>query len=444
MRPIEKLVTLLEEVSGNVVPDREHLRLERLAENRAIASGHRNLEQYIGWLRRERDSGEWRALLSEVTINESYLFRTPQHFEALADRILPELMARRSGAGLRVWSAGTARGEEAVSLAIVLSEHPALVGHPWSILATDIDDRALAEAGVGVYGPRAMSRVESARLGRWFERVGAGWGMIPTLRRRIEYRHLNLVREPLDPPGAPFDIVFIRNVLIYFRPESQRRVVDSLATALAPDGVVFLGPSESLWQVSDALRPRDLESCFCYQLPAPSPSTPRSGGHSLPHQPDPVMPDSGSAPECREHFQSSDEPPRPDIDLASLRSEVLNLLEAGAADEATRRLVVALERRFDDPELRALAALARDREGDLAAARRGYRAVLYLEPRLFQVRLLLANCLERSGRPGRADTERRAALVALLEGKVTTLPGSERLGLPSEAEALAELKGEGR
>ena len=261
-----ELARLVEEVSGNVVPPAHLPFLEQAAAARVRATGHRDLAAYVASLRRGALAGEWSALLPLVTINESYLYRTPQHFAALERVLLPALMAARADRRrLRLWSAGCARGEEPATLAIVLAETPALAGWDWRILATDVDEVALAAARGGRFGERAVANVPPGHRERHFERQGGEYVLAPALRSRIEYRVLNLVHEPLVAAGGPFDVLFLRNVLIYFRPESQRRVAAAVAQHLAPDGRLFLGPAETLWQLTDALEPVDLGDCFCYR-----------------------------------------------------------------------------------------------------------------------------------------------------------------------------------
>ena len=273
-----ELARMIEEVSGNVVPAAHLPFLAQAAETRVRATGHRDLAGYVASLRRGALTGEWSALLPLVTVNESYFFRTPQHFDALVRTVLPDLLAARApGRRLRLWSAGCARGEEPATLAIVLAESPGAAGWDWRILATDVDEEALATARHGAYAERSVAQVAGPIRDRHFTRRGDQLVLSPALRAHIEYRVLNLVREPFADPGGPFDVVFLRNVLIYFRVESQRRVAAAVASTLAPDGVLFLGPAETLWQISDELEPVDLGDCFCYRRKRPHPPTSVTG-----------------------------------------------------------------------------------------------------------------------------------------------------------------------
>ena len=413
----DALVALLEELSGNVVVDRDRDRLVRLAVRRAEVVADGDLSRYLAGLRNRRDSSEWRQLLSEITINESYLFRAPQQFAALESELLPALTAARSEALLRVWTAGCARGEEAASLAIILAESPCLDGWSWTVDATDVDDRALDQARRAVFGRRAMSRVSPPRVERWFEPVDGGWRLADELRSRIRFVHLNLATSGFEPPRDRLDVVFLRNVLIYFRPEGQRRVVDRIAHHLAPDGVVFLGPSESLWQITDSLRPQDLGSCFCYRPQVALEASPAPVALASPDHPRPATRRPTSAV--------------PD------RSRAIELLVRGEADRAAAWLVGALHDHPEDAQLRALAARADELLGDVDSARRGYRAAVYLEPHLFHARILLGGCLDRIGKAGRARAEWLAVVESIEAGRAIPLVGWDRLGLPDQRTAHA-------
>jgi chemotaxis protein methyltransferase CheR len=410
------LVALLEEVSGNVVPDRDRDRVLRIAMRRAEETTGGDLDRYLVALENRRDSPEWRRLLSEITVNESYLFRAPQQFAALETILLPTLIATRTQRRLRVWTAGCARGEEAVSLAITLAESRCLAGWSWTVDATDVDDQALEQARRGEFGRRAMARVSPARVARWFRPVGGGWAPVDELHRRIRFLHLNLADPRFTPPRDSLDVVFLRNVLIYFRPERQRRVIERIAEFLAPDAVVFLGPSESLWRVSDRLVPEDLGSCFCYRprvVPTPDPPVDVLAA-------DPVRP-------VRDVRRGA----------AEGRGRAIDLLVRGEADRAAAWLVGELQQHPEDAHLRTLGARADELLGDQDSARRGYRAAVYLEPHLFHARILLAGCLVRGGKPGRARAEWLAVRESIESGRAVLLVGWDRLGLPDQTTAHA-------
>ncbi len=433
---IIELVRLIEEVSGNVVAERDYPRLERTALGRCRIVGQATLEGYVRFLRYVPADAEWLHLLSAITINESYLFRIPQQFRAFSELAIPELAARRPAHHLRVWSAGCARGEEAATLAILLAESSCLVGWNWRVLASDVDGEALADARRGFYCKRAVAKVAPALLAKYFVSRGDRFELVPSLRERIDYRHQNLMKIPSDLSESTFDVVFLRNVLIYFRAESQQRVADAVAGVLAHDGYLFLGPSESLWQLCSALEPVDLGDCFYYRRTRPSlppAAKPRVVKPSPPARPAP----SPSPSPIRATRPGP--APAPPPSRGQVRSRTFTSIVAAIAserlDHARSLIAEATQSQPEDAILRAFEGLIFDFRQQLEAALRAYRAALYLDPRLFQVRMLLARCMSQIGSHQRAASEYRKVLSALASSDICEVPGAAELGLPSPRQA---------
>lgn len=422
---IGEIAQLIEAASGFVISDRSTEVLASFVRERVAGGGFAGVERYIDYLRRHPDSEEWRHLLSKITNKESYLFRAHAQFEALADTILGEVAGRRMDRRLRVWCAGCARGEEAATLAIVLADHPQVGSWQWSVLATDVDEEALADAERGVYGPRAVGRVPAGTLERHFVRRDRSYALSAELLRRIEYRRLNLVEQPLDLGGQLFDVVFLRNVLIYFRPEIQRRVIDSVEDVLEPGGVVFLGPSESLIHLGTKLRARDLGECFCYRRP-PISGDPGAAGVIA----DPVVkpaPTLSPAPMARVQARDADAAPSFDARLEA----IIQALEGGQHQSAAAGLS-ALGHEFPESAVvHALKGVAFERLADPEKAAHAYRAALYLAPEMDEVRFLLASVLEGLGRSQASAREYRTALTGLGPASGFMTSTLERLGFPN-------------
>lgn len=422
-----ELAELIESVSGVVVPDRDLERLGVLATERADATGERGLAEYLARLRRDLDWEEWPVLLGRITNKESYLFRGQAQFDALNETVLPELASRRHVRRLRVWSAGCARGEEAATLAIVLADHPVVADWDWRILATDVDSFALDQASKGIFGRRAVSQVPAGALERYFTPRGGRFELDPDLRERIEFRRLNLAVPSLEVHGGPFDVVFLRNVLIYFRPVVQARVIASVERELADDGSLFLGASESLLALASRLEARDLGCCFCYQR--------RS-------KPGPV----GGTVDVREEGdsgegESSASGPRQDTNALRPRADEARLeegiqeaavaLEAGDTAEALLTMDTLLKRHPENAVLYALRGLAHERCGAIEGAIQAYRAALYLDPELVEVRFLLARSLAEAGSERRSMREYQAVLGSAGVVRAAVPAVLTRLGVPS-------------
>ncbi|MBI3898644.1 MAG: protein-glutamate O-methyltransferase CheR [Gammaproteobacteria bacterium] len=199
-------------------------------------------------------------MINCITTNKTDFFREPHHFQFLTETVIPQLRAgaRSTLRRLRVWSAGSSTGEEAYTTAITVREALA-DDDPWDvrILATDIDTQVLAHAERGVYTVEQASRIPEPLLQRYFYRgVGANHGHVrvkPLLSEIVQFRHLNLMDDPW-PMRGQFDVIFCRNVVIYFDRETQRRLIERLMRMLRPEGYLFLGHSESIIGTDDAVR----------------------------------------------------------------------------------------------------------------------------------------------------------------------------------------------
>jgi chemotaxis protein methyltransferase CheR len=459
---LARLVALVREETGNVMPRARHGFLEEIAARRARALGYEGGDAYVRALAAGGLPGEWRQLIPLVTVKESFFFRAPQQFAAIERHLLPELVRRKGwDRALRIWSAAAARGEEPATLALILAEHPALAAWNWSILATDLDADALSAAGRGLYGARAVSQVPPRLLERWFTRRGALYELDPRIRSRIDYRPLNLARTPYaDLPAEPFDLILLRNVLIYFRRPLQRRVVAEVTGRLAAGGYVFLGASETLWQIFDRLAPVELDECFAYRHPE-RPEEPAPPARRPP--PTRPAPEPAQAPGCRiepndaatarrvaplpieaepvvadEVPEARPEPPRPRAGAGAQEQllEAAREVAANRLDGAAERVAKAREADPSEPAAYAFEGFLHDLGGRSEEAAAAYRAALYLEPGLFQVRVLLADCLRRLGRRDRAEHEFRQVLATLERGTPRDLlPLLEEVPFPNRERA---------
>jgi chemotaxis protein methyltransferase CheR len=194
-------------------------------------------------------------VVEAMTTNESLFFRDTKPFDALRLRILPRLHAARPpGTRLRIWSAAASTGQEAYSIAMVISELGGLLGdRKADIIGTDIARDALKRAREGMYSQFEIQRgLPMQMLVKYFTKEEAGWRVKPGLRGAVDFREWNLLAD-LRPLGK-FDIVFCRNVLIYFDAPTKTRVLEAIAGVLAPDGVLFLGGAETVLGLTSALQ----------------------------------------------------------------------------------------------------------------------------------------------------------------------------------------------
>jgi len=235
-----------------------------------------SFDDYYDLLVTRRPAGELEHFIDAVTTNETHFFRTESHFEWFGGALLDDLLARaaagRHDRSLRVWSAACSSGEEVYSAAICLAEAAErLAGWQISLLGTDISEAMLGVARRATYTARSLELVSPERRRRHFvagpataeagDDGGETWTVREPLRRWCEFRRHNLL-EPFHGPRQ--DVIFIRNVMIYFDRESKPRAVRHLVEALAPGGYLVVGPADGLYDLLDGLEKR---SIFLYQKP---------------------------------------------------------------------------------------------------------------------------------------------------------------------------------
>jgi chemotaxis protein methyltransferase CheR len=209
---------------------------------RLLATKTPHVEAYLAGL--DDDPDEFALLLDAISTNTTSFWREPRAFEFFQADLKTAIRERRHS--LRIWSAASSTGMEAYTLAILLAEAGLLLP-PWDvrILATDISTRVLAACREATYNAPAMSGVPEPFRGKYFTKVGKGWQVVGPLRRLITVNRLNLFKPPY-PMQGPFDVIFCRNVMIYFPPEVRQVVVDQCAKLLRPGGLFCIGAAESL------------------------------------------------------------------------------------------------------------------------------------------------------------------------------------------------------
>ena len=251
---------LVKEKSGLSLPGDKHYLVESRLLPVARESGINDLTSLIAELRRPEALGLRNAVVEAMTTNESFFFRDKVPFEHFTNVMMPHLLnARAAKRHLRIWCAAASTGQEPYSLAMCLQEMGAkLAGWRIEILGTDISTQALDRAKIGRYTQFEVQRgLPPHMLAKYFTHLqdGAGdtWEIKPAIRSMVTYQKFNL----LDPFAAlgMFDIVFCRNVLIYFDPQTKTDVLDRLARIVAPDGFMLLGAAETVVGLTDAFQP---------------------------------------------------------------------------------------------------------------------------------------------------------------------------------------------
>jgi chemotaxis protein methyltransferase CheR len=258
-----------------LVLDQSAIVLERnkayLVESRltplATKLGFASLPEFVGRLRREGMSGNHRLVVDAMTTNETYFFRDVHPFDALRVKILPELIAARAATRtLRIWCGACSTGQEPYSIAMLLKDRfPYLATWNVSIVCSDLSRDVLAKARSGAYTQLEVNRgLPAAMLIRHFTRKGDMWHVHDDLRANLQFQELNLAR-PF--PALPrFDLVMLRNVLIYFDVETKRGIFARIRRVMAPDAVLFLGAAETPLNIDEAFESVSIGKSVCYRL----------------------------------------------------------------------------------------------------------------------------------------------------------------------------------
>jgi chemotaxis protein methyltransferase CheR len=444
-------------------------KLEFLAEVLQRRMSARRAGDYLSALEEASSADEIGALARELTVGETYFFRNNEQFRALVEAALPELMRDQQQPGiLRFLSAGCASGEEAYSIAIVTQD--AMRDASWgaTIQGVDVNPAALERAKRARYSTWALRETSPGVREKWFRAEGRDWALIEAARAAVRFEQRNLAVEDgeLWRPAA-YDVIFCRNVMMYFAPDTMRAVVARLTHSLAPGGFLFLGHAETLRGLSDDFHLRHTHETFYYQR---KPFGARGVASAAPDAapaiaaPDPVASDAWvdairkaservatliPSPDARarmrpaaqqnwdrretidllrrERFAEAldcvqrDPRPEPESDSDKLLIEATLLAHAGridAAEEACHRLLSI-------DELNAGAhyalALCREQAGDRAAAADHDRIAIYLDSGFAMPRLHLGLMARRAGDHDSARRELGRAQVLLKQEDASRL-----------------------
>jgi len=252
---IEFLARLLKEQSGLVItPDKSYLLESRLL---PVSRKHdmKGLDDLVAKLK-TGDDGLITEVTEAMTTNESFFFRDSKPFDLFREHVLPHLMSTRGDKkSFRVWCAAASSGQEPYSLAITLMEEGAkLDGWRYDIVGTDISNQILDKAKAGLYSQFEVQRgLPITLLIKYFEKQDEQWRIKPEIRSMINYRFFNLLSDPASL--GKFDVVFCRNVLIYFDQPMKKVILERIASLMPADGMLFLGGAETVLGITQAFRP---------------------------------------------------------------------------------------------------------------------------------------------------------------------------------------------
>ena len=255
--------------TGIIFTEAKRYYVERRIFDRMAATGSTSFAQYFTRVRMDLDS-EIEQVINAFTVNETYFYREDHQFRCLTTDLLRLRVAQKPpGESIRIWSVPCSTGEEPYSIAMWLLENwPDVDRHDVELVGSDIDTRALQAARDGYYGRRALSRLTPDLIGRYFEEVTDDrWRVAEELRESVAFSPVNLIAGAETRAQGVFDVIFCRNVLIYFNDESRRVAAENLYECLRPGGFICLGHTESMSRISSLFEVRRYADAIVYQKP---------------------------------------------------------------------------------------------------------------------------------------------------------------------------------
>jgi len=416
----------------------------RLDERLAVLQGSLSESQYLLHLQSSSGAADLSTLISVVAVHKTDLFRDEVQLSAFRTHVLEPLVARVLGRPLRVWSAGCATGEEVATLLMMMEEAGA--DGSSTVLGTDISEVALNRARTLSFPGEQVRRLPGGLRERYFVPDGSRSILVPELRERASFQHHNLMESPYPKAagGEGFDIIFCRNVLIYFTSEAFDRVVGLLAERLAPGGTLILSAAEPLLQAPPSLRIIRSENAFFYVRAQEQLAPARRDSGRFPTVGQEPRRDSGRFPTVGQE-QRRDSGRFPTIPVPPAQ---------GGSPESGRypavRPAEAQDRLDEHPlhlEADRLFAQVLDGVGEGDMQTEDYlRRCLALDPDLSAARYLLGMLLELRESFGEAAAEYRKALRSLEEGRARSTPfflNHARLRVACE-KAIARMEGGGK
>ncbi|MFC3204839.1 CheR family methyltransferase [Aquamicrobium soli] len=367
--------------------------IERAVETRIKACNLKNDDDYWELLRHSRD--EVQELIEAVIVPETWFFRDPPAYAAMVGFFLKRVMKGNPSRQQRLLSLPCSTGEEPYTMGMALLD----AGVPASrfrVDAIDVSARSLMRARRGIYGRNSFRSKDVAFRERHFQSTEAGYRVNDTVREPVHFRQGNIVDPSLLLGAEPYDIIFCRNLLIYFDTRTQNRTLSLLRGLLAPDGMLFVGHAEAGLMAANGFASAKLPMAFAFlkALAQPveskaEPATPRSPSSVKPAR-DRALPAKPSTPVVTSQIA---QPAKPGPGLEELR----RIADGGRLGEAAQGCEVHIREFGPSPDVFLLMGLIRDAAGDPTGAINYYRKVLYLEPTSSEALHHLALLLKKQG-----------------------------------------------
>ncbi|MBN1959632.1 MAG: protein-glutamate O-methyltransferase CheR [Deltaproteobacteria bacterium] len=254
---------------GILLPQSMAYLVERRLRPRLDAHGLTSFRDYYRLIKYGRDlHNEFDEIVERITTNESYFFRESYQLDAFTDEIMPIITSNRdSRERIRIWSAGCATGEEPYTIAMLVREAKSTQGYKFDIFGNDVSKKVLRLARAGFYRENSFRQTDKRYRDKYFHKAKDGWQINDEIRSSVTFGHVNLMDEASMALIANVDVVFCRNVLIYFSAESRVQLIDAFYRKLRPGGFLLLGHSESLINSSTKFELVALKNDIVYRRP---------------------------------------------------------------------------------------------------------------------------------------------------------------------------------
>lgn len=391
---IARFADLLERTMGLHAASIGASAIERALERRKHHCKMESDDSYWDLLRRSGE--ELQQLIEAVVVPETWFFRDPQAFAAMVGSAV-ELWRRGIGRPLRLLSVPCSTGEEPYTMAMALLD-AGLPSSSFRIDAVDISARSLAAASAGVFGRNSFRGNDLAFRERHFEAVENGLQVKDAVRAPVHFRRGNILDGGFLSEEGPFDVIFCRNLLIYFDSPAQTRAIAVLQRLLATHGMLFVGHSEASLMPAGGLVSARIPMAFAFRKPPAQPVAPAPPA-PLARKPRPAGPAKATTGVRRAAapLPAKAVPGRTPSPQRHSLEELQRMADSGRLDEAARGVEMLLDQCGPSPEALLLLALISDARGDAAAALRHYRKALYLEPANREALGHLALLLKKQG-----------------------------------------------
>lgn len=406
-----KFRDFIEEHSGLNIEKDKFDSLKISIYTRATRNGFSSYEEYYNKIVESEE--EFRNLISLLAVNETYFFRYPEQFRILKEYVIPkivELNKHKPLRSIRIWSAGCSTGEEAYSIAItVLESNIDLSSWEVHILGTDVSSKALRKAIEGKYSKNSFRITEEEFKKKYFRRISKDlWEVIEDVKKLVSFTYHNLIKEPYPLSFLElWDIIFCRNVTIYFKPESTKRVIHNLFNSLKPGGFLFTGHTETLYHINPGFEVIKFGDAFIFRKPTEKENKIFSVQADFSqnfHERDKnvsginVLPlDSEDLVGRISEIQQKDKNLNAKEKMDFYKKVIYSLLDEGKAESALEQINKAMLLNLKDAEIYYLRGLALKKLGNFSEAEQEFRKAIYLDRNNYLSQIELANLLVLNG-----------------------------------------------